>query len=52
MATQGALPSGGGGFMRYLDDFKSKIELTPEAVVVACGVVILAELILRMAFKP
>jgi preprotein translocase subunit Sec61beta len=51
MADQVGLPSGSGGFMRYFDDFKSKIELTPELVVIVCGVVILIEIVLHYGFS-
>lgn len=41
------LPSGTGGLLRYFDDYKSNIEITPEVVILICGVVIIAELFLR-----
>jgi len=33
------LPSSGGGLVRYFDDYKAKLEIPPEAVLVACGVI-------------
>ena len=41
------LPSGQGGLTRYFDEYKSKIELSPGAVVVLCVVVILLVILLN-----
>ena len=42
MAEQIRLPSGMGGLVRYFDDFKSKIEISPDLVVgVIVAVVVL-----------
>ncbi len=41
------LPSGQGGLTRYFDEYKSKIELSPGAVVVLCIVVILLVILLN-----
>jgi len=41
------MPSSMAGLTRYFDDYKSKIELKPEHVVVLIAVIILIELILN-----
>ena len=41
------IPSSQGGLVRYFDDYKSKIELRPEYVIVAIAFVIIAEIILH-----
>jgi preprotein translocase subunit Sec61beta len=41
------LPSSGGGLIRYFDDYKSKIEVTPGIVVIASIIVIALVLILQ-----
>ncbi len=43
------LPSGSGGLLRYFDDYKSNVEITPEMVILICGVVILIELFFRVS---
>jgi len=50
-SNEGRLPSGGGGFMRYSEDFKSAFELTPETVIAICGGVIVLELVLRFTLR-
>ncbi len=42
------LPSSMGGLLRYNDEYKSKIEMTPGAVVIACVVVIVLLLLLQL----
>ena len=42
-----SLPSGMSGLMRYFDDYKSKLEVSPGFVVFACVVVIILVIILR-----
>ena len=42
------IPSSMGGIVRYYDEFKSKIELTPVTVVIMIVVVILVEIFLHM----
>ena len=42
-----SLPSGQGGLMRYFDDYKSKIELSPGLVIILCVAVIAIVLILQ-----
>ncbi|MBT4651583.1 preprotein translocase subunit Sec61beta [Candidatus Woesearchaeota archaeon] len=34
------MPSGQGGLTRYFDEYKSKIEIPPSAVVVLCIIVV------------
>lgn len=45
------LPSGSGGLLRYFDDYRSTIQISPQAVVGICGAVILIELFLRYGVK-
>ena len=47
MAEQIRMPSGMGGLVRYFDDFKTKISLSPEFVVGAIIVVIIIEYLLH-----
>ncbi len=42
------LPSSGGGIIRYFEDFKSKIELKPEVIIVVIGLVVVLEIILHV----
>ena len=44
------MPSSGGGLLRYSDEFKSKIEISPVAVVVAIIVVATALILLNSGF--
>ena len=41
------MPSSGAGLTRYFDEYKSKIELKPQHVVVLIVLVILIELVLN-----
>ncbi len=41
------IPSSGGGIIRYFEDYKSKIELTPKVIVGAIIAVIMLEIILH-----
>jgi len=41
------MPSSGAGLTRYFDEYKSKIELKPQHVIVIIVLVILIELILN-----
>jgi preprotein translocase subunit Sec61beta len=41
------MPSSGAGLTRYFDDYKSKIELKPEHVIVLIVVVIILEILLN-----
>lgn len=45
------MPSSGGGIVRYFDDYKSKIEFSPWAVVIMIVVVILIEVFLYLFFS-
>ena len=47
MAEQIRLPSGMGGLVRYFDDFKSKIELSPNIVIGVIVAVMVLEYILH-----
>lgn len=47
MAEQIRLPSGSGGLVRYFDDFKSKIELSPDLVIGVIVAVIVLEYVLH-----
>ncbi len=42
------LPSGQGGLVRYFDDYKSKIEFSPQHIVVAIIIVIIGEILLHL----
>ena len=41
------IPSSGGGIIRYFEDYKSKIEITPTVIVGAIVAVIIIEIILH-----
>lgn len=45
------MPSSGGGLMRYYDEYKSKIEIPPTAIIITIVVVIVLAIILHSA-KP
>jgi len=42
------MPSGMGGLIRYFDEYKSRISVSPGTVIVICIAVIVLILILRM----
>jgi len=42
------LPSSGGGIMRFNDENKTKVMMTPQQVLVIIGVVILLEIVLHL----
>jgi preprotein translocase subunit Sec61beta len=44
------MPQSGGGLVRYFDDYKSKIEMSPVTVVVMIIVVMIIELVLHWFF--
>ncbi|MEM1988610.1 MAG: preprotein translocase subunit Sec61beta [Candidatus Woesearchaeota archaeon] len=44
------LPSGG-GLVRYSDEYKSKFELSPKAVMILIAIIVILELILHLTFK-
>lgn len=41
------MPSSGGGIMRYYDEYKSKIEIPPMAIVIAIAAVVVFIIILH-----
>jgi preprotein translocase subunit Sec61beta len=45
------LPSSMGGIVRYFDEYKSKFEITPGVVVIACVVVIVLLILLQIFGK-
>ncbi len=47
MADRVRLPSGGGGLVRYFDEYRSKIELKPAHVIILIILVIILEIILH-----
>lgn len=42
------MPSSMGGLVRYFDEYKSKIQISPGVVVVACVVMIVLVLLLQV----
>lgn len=42
-----SMPSSGAGLTRYFDDYRSKIELKPEHVLVLIAIVVILELVLN-----
>jgi preprotein translocase subunit Sec61beta len=42
------MPSGVGGLVRYFDEYKSKIQLKPEHVVLLIILVIIFEIVIRI----
>lgn len=42
-----SMPSSGAGLTRYFDDYKSKIELKPEHVIILIVVIIIVEILLN-----
>ena len=45
-----SMPSSGGGLIRYFDEYKSKIQISPIAVVVVIVAVIVIELVVQKGF--
>ena len=43
-----SMPSGGGGIVRYFDDYKSKFQLKPGHVVFMIIIVLIFEIILHL----
>ena len=41
------VPSSQGGIVRYFDDYKSKLEVTPQAVLAACVAIALLAILAR-----
>jgi len=46
------LPSGGGGLVRYFDEYKSKFEIRPIYVILFIILIVLLELVLHLAASP
>jgi preprotein translocase subunit Sec61beta len=46
-----SVPSSMGGIVRYMDEEKSKFQIKPGVVVIACVVVIILLIILQLAGK-
>lgn len=42
------MPSGQGGLTRYFDEYKSKIEFSPTAVIVLCIIIMAVIIVLHM----
>ena len=45
-----SMPSSGGGLIRYFDEYKSKIQISPIAVIVVIVAVIIIELVIQKGF--
>jgi preprotein translocase subunit Sec61beta len=45
-----SMPSSGGGLIRYFDEYKSKIQISPIAVIVIIVAVIVIELVIQKGF--
>ena len=45
-----SMPSSGGGLIRYFDEYKSKIQISPIAIVVVIALVIIIELLIQKGF--
>tara|TARA_Y100000310_G_C20593154_1_gene769152 strand:+ start:646 stop:801 length:156 start_codon:yes stop_codon:yes gene_type:complete len=45
-----SMPSSGGGLIRYFDEYKSKIQISPIAVIVIIVAVIIIELVIQKGF--
>jgi len=42
------LPAGGGGLVRYFDEYKSKIQIKPVHVIILIILIIILEIIVRI----
>ncbi|MBT4935301.1 preprotein translocase subunit Sec61beta [Candidatus Woesearchaeota archaeon] len=42
------MPSGQGGLTRYFDEFKSKIEFSPGAVIIFCVIIMVIIIVLHV----
>jgi preprotein translocase subunit Sec61beta len=42
------MPSSHAGITQYFDDYKSKIEIKPEHVIILCVIVIIIEILLKV----
>jgi len=52
MASEGGIstPSGMGGLMRFNDEYTSKLQISPQMVVVLIALVIIAMTVIKIAF--
>ena len=41
------MPSSGGGLVRYFDDYKSKIEISPIIIIVIIALIVVIEIMLH-----
>ena len=41
------MPSSGGGLVRYFDDYKSKIEISPIVIIVIIALIAIVEILLH-----
>ena len=48
MAEQLRVPASSGGLVRYFDEYKSKIQIKPEFVILLIILVVIFEIILRL----
>lgn len=46
-----SIPSSGGGLVRYFDEYKSKIQIKPEFIILLIILVIAFEVLLRLFIK-
>jgi preprotein translocase subunit Sec61beta len=46
-----SIPSAGGGLVRYFDEYKSKIQIKPEFIILIIVLVIIFEILLRLFIK-
>jgi len=51
MAEQLHVPASSGGLVRYFDEYKSKIQIRPEMVIVMIAIVIAFVLALKFIFR-
>ncbi len=47
-APQLRVPSSGGGLVRYFDEYKSKIQIKPEFIILLIILVVIFEILLRI----
>ena len=47
-APQLHVPSSGGGLVRYFDEYKSKIQIKPEFIILLIVLVVIFEILLRV----
>ncbi len=44
------MPQSTAGLVRYFDESKERIKLKPEYIAIACGVIVVIEILLKMGF--